>query len=321
MLELIHTNQPHAAMTFDAQTSAETQLDIFGTGAQVQTPAASVPAQAPAAPWEIAELSEVYHAELAFRTKITQDLAALNARIGALPGRISGIELTSSRYAIGHSRDTLGAWAERVESVAQRLLGTPNAPFLGSLRNYVASQNDVFLSFFRLDTEEVSPELAAAFDPVTLWAELSKQHDPNRQLQWANKAAAHKIRGEFGMRRGAARWKEVGGRVEVSIQVWSEVAHGGGRRLGYNSRVHELGDALQQAMAHSDLVCSFGQRFASMCVDLGRYSGNNIVSRQRVDLGDGVDVVLGFSAFKLYLPKGIAGAVNLFLAEYPDDLG
>ena len=308
-------------MTFDSQTSADNQLDIFGTGTQLQPAAASTAPAAPSHPWEIVELSAVYRAELEFRTKITQDLAALNARIGALPGRISGIELTSSRYAIGHSRDSLGAWAERVESVAQRLLGTPSAPFLGSLRNYVASQNDVFVAFFRTDTDEVTPALAAAFDPLTLWDELSKQHDPNRQLQWANKAAAHKIRGEFGMRRGAAPWKEVGGRVEVSIQVWTEVAHGAGRRLGYASRVHELGDALQQAMAHSDLVCSFGERFASMCVDLGRYSGNDIVSRQRVDLGDGVDVVLGFNAFKLYLPKGIAGAVNLFLAEYPDELG
>jgi len=310
-----------------------TTLDLFDLSSQSNGSTASAVADAAAAganvnsdiPGPIIALEAAYRAELALRLEVEQKVDRINAEMnGGGFSKFGQIDI-AGRQGIAMSSCNFTAYGRRVEEYARHALSVEGAPFTGSLDDVLTDGGDLYRrnyrGSYRCDeekNEQGQRELIEFFSPITLWREIYKAFDPDAQRRAANKKCAHKIRSEFGMLHGRApEMKVVKGRVEVVIRVWTRINFNSTRQLSYDSRLHELGDAMQQALLESGVDATFGHKFSNLCRQLHEHSNRVIVSRERVHLGDGVDVVLGYEAFKLYLPQEIANTVNMFLSEYP----
>lgn len=270
-------------------------------------------------PPAILALEAIYREEMALRLSAVARFTELETRLSeGGHGWGSHIDV-GGRTGIGVSSDVLARFHERVTVYAQKTLSIEGAPFTKTLTDYTANLHHTtgrWLYREGQDSEGLA-RLLDAYSPIRAWEAICKLHDPEAQRTAACRKAAHTIRGYFGMNRGDdAAMRTVKGRVEVSISAYTTPTREG-RKLPYGTRLPELGAALHQSMVDSGSGTQFGERFIGLCKEITEYNGRPFESRERVDLGDGVDVVLGFNAFKLYLPMGIAGLINMFLAEFP----
>lgn len=310
-----------------------TTLDLFHLTSQSNGGTASAVADAAAVganvnsdiPGPIIALEAAYRAELALRLEVEQKVDRINAVMnGGGYSKFGRIDI-AGRQGIAMSSCRFTEYGRRVEEYARHALSSDGAPFTASLDDVLVDGGDLYRRKYRdgnrcddAGRAQEQSEVEEFFSPIVLWLELYKAFDPAAQRRAANKKCAHKIRSEFGMLHGRApEMKVVKGRVEVVIRVWTRINFNSTRQLSYDSRLHELGDAMQQALLESGVDATFGHKFSNLCRQLHEHSNRVIVSRERVHLGDGVDVVLGYEAFKLYLPQEIANTVNMFLSEYP----
>ncbi|MEC4339858.1 hypothetical protein VPH13_14120 [Stenotrophomonas pavanii] len=310
-----------------------TTLDLFDLTSQSNGSTASAVADAAAVganansdiPAPIIALEAAYRAEIALRMEVDQKVDRINAEMnGGGFTKFGQIDI-AGRHGIAMSSCNFTAYGRRVEEYARHALSIEGAPFTASLDDVLVDGGDLYRRKYRGGNRcddavraREQAEVVEFFSPIVLWREIHKAFDPEAQRRAANKECAHKIRSEFGMLHGRApEMKVVKGRVEVVIRVWTRINFNSTRQLSYDSRLHELGDAIQQALLESGVDATFGHKFSNLCRQLHEHSNRVIVSRERVHLGDGVDVVLGYEAFKLYLPQEIANTVNMFLSEYP----
>lgn len=276
-------------------------------------------------PGPILALEAAYRAELALRHEVNVKVDRINAEMNGGGYSKFGMIDIAGRQGIAMSSCSFTAYGRRVEEYARHALSCEGAPFIASLDGVLVDGGDLYRRNYRggnrcddATRAREQAEVVEFFSPIVLWREIYKAFDPDAQRRAANKKCADKIRSEFGMRRGRLPdMKVVKGRVEVVIRVWTRINFNSTRQLSYDSRLHELGDAIQQALLDSGVDATFGHKFSNLCRQLHEHSNRVIVSRERVHLGDGVDVVLGYEAFKLYLPQEIANTVNMFLSEYP----
>lgn len=312
-----------------------TNLDLFDAPSQNEGRFASTVSDDAAAasspnsdiPAPIIALEGAYRAELALRLDVDQKLERINAQMnGSGFSTFQKIDI-AGRDGIAMTSDKFTAYVGRVEEYARHALSVDGAPFTASLLDVrVSGQQLVSRAYYpnrRLDdavSEQRHQQVIEFFSPIALWREIYKSFDPAAQRRAANMKHAESIRSYFGMHRQSnPEMRSVKGRVEVVIRIWTTIKRDGARRLSYNSKLHELGSAMQQVMIDNGVDAGFGYAFDNLCQDLKEFGNRNIVSRERVNLGDGVDIVLGYEAFKLYLPQEFANAVNIFLAEYPQD--
>ncbi len=278
------------------------------------TSAGSIPAA-------ILTLESIYREEMALRVSTEERFAQLESRLRAGEHGWSAFIDVGGRTGIGINTDVLQRYLDRVTEYAKKAFSVEGAPFTGTLNEYTGElHHTVNRAFHRAGQgSEALAKLLDAYSPIRAWHAISKQHNPAAQRHAASRKAARTIRGHFGMLRGDdAAMRTVKGRVEVSISVYTTLSSRGQRVLPYGSQLPGLGEALQQAMVDSGSGAEFGRHFTGLCNEVTEYKSRPIISRERVDLGDGVDVVMGFNAFKLYLPLEIAGLINMFLAEYPE---
>lgn len=312
-----------------------TNLDLFDAPSQNEGCTASTVADDTAAatnpnsdvPCAIIALEGAYRAELALRLDVGQRLDRINTLMNGGGFSMFGKVDIAGRDGIAMSSDNFAEYVRRVEEYACHALSVEGAPFTASLRDARARGHELFSASYyrshRQDSEvrdQQHQEVIEFFSPISLWREIYKSFDPAAQRRAANMKHAESIRSYFGMHRQSnPEMRIVKGRIEVVIRIWAAIKRDGARRLAYNSKLHELGTAMQQVMIDNGVDSGFGYAFDNLCQDLKEFGNRNIVSRERVNLGDGVDVVLGYEAFKLYLPQEFANAMNMFLAEYPQD--
>lgn len=297
-------------MLFESVNHAQPAVDVAQLASDE---ACSIPAP-------ILLLDGVYRDEMALRLAVGAQVDQLESRLRMVEQPWSNIVPLGGREGVGINIDALEIYTDRVVAYARKVFSSEGAPFKGNLDDYKKGLHRAVQRTYMNNGEyaDRAHVLVSIYSPIAAWKEIAKQFDPDAQRKAENIKAARVIRGAFGMLRGDdTQMRVVKGRAEVSIQVWTEEGPKG-RRFGYQSSITDVGKSLQQFAADAGLAgARFGTRFAELCQELGYGGGRPIISRERVDLGDGADVVLGYSAFKLYLPLEIAGMINMFLAEYP----
>lgn len=295
-------------MLFESATSTDTPSRGSSCSAQPSFPAA------------IVALEKVYRSEIALRLELGARLRALKVEYEAIDAGMGYVPIKINQgdsIDLGHRE--LRAYIKRVEAFATRELSRNGAPFTGNLRDYSENASDAFDAHDERVGNGEATDLQSVLDlysPLNCWRAVAAQFNPDAQRQVANVQAAHRIRDEFGLYFNPGSMKLVGGRVELQTRVYLHQNYHKERTLNYGDNLQKLGQALDQACAHAGLQVSFGSCLSSWCCHL---TSTPVVSRKRIDLGDGVDLVLGYEHFKFYLPQPIAAAINTFLAEHPTD--
>lgn len=226
-------------------------------------------------------------------------------------------------------------YVRRVRSIAKEELSEPLAPFeadnIKILEAELRQVSEVHRQVYDRkpqDVVEAARAACAACSPVKVWQALKKHHDPAAQNRVAamihanalgRELAPHLYRSGYGYRPEAPKeMKIVKGRAEVCLWVHTEKRWSGrGRRFANDSTVRTFAKAmdfaLQQGNPGSAFTC--GRNLLALC-NAYQASQRELISRERINLQDGVDIVAGFEQFKLYLPLDIASSLNLFIAEY-----
>lgn len=273
-------------------------------------------------PAPILALEEVYRSEIALRQKVLQTQGLLTIQMnGAGYDDFGCIEL-SPKHDLDMDRDFYYRYQQRVERFAKHELSSPGAPFTASLEHMKDQCYDLHRLTYSGDENKVAQvrkQLAELFSPITLWREIYKGFDPAAQRRAQSFKAAAIIRSCFGIsqRNPAPQMKLVKGRVEVAMRAWVRMNYRGQRELSTGSDLHQLGDALQQAMTDALIDVSFPATLSRICTAMREHGSRPIQSRERIELGDNVAMVTTYETFKLYLPQQHASAINLFLAEFP----
>lgn len=271
-------------------------------------------------PYAITQLEKVFRAEIAFREEMGAKLQSLKADYAGIENDMGSHPIMINKLAsIELSHRELRVYIKRVEAFASRALSLEGAPFKGSLSDYSIEASEAFDAFEQsignCEPADIDP-LMDRYSPLACWRAIAAQFNPDAQKHAANRQAAHKIRDAFDMYFNPPEMKLVSGRVELQARVYLHKDHRNERTLTHDDGLHQLGQALEQSCAHAGLDIGFGRNLASWASHLYR---NPVVSRRRIDLGDGVYLVLGYEHFKFYFPQSIAAAINVFLAEYPTD--
>lgn len=208
--------------------------------------------------------------------------------------------------------------------VATALLSRPGAPARLDLTDYrreVLGLDRGTSRRHRFEGREEREARLRAFQPSQVWAYLQAQYGPERVQHEALQRAALALMEGLQLYRND-RIKQVGGRTEICLQMWSEPSYSGDgtRKYGYNSAraFAPLPEAFQVVMAHANLA----EDVAAGAIELaGRLQRSNTTqtafrSRERTDYAGGISLVTFNDAIKLYLPAALAQAINLFVSEH-----
>lgn len=270
----------------------------------------------PAVPYpdEILGLEQVFRAEVALRRELDERLVALSAEYDAIEKHMGYYPLRITKDGRAHlGYAELRDYIARVEAFARHSLSVDGAPFTGDLSEYREAVRE---AADRNDERQASSELIEMLSPLASWRAIAQQFNPESQRNAENLKCAHEIRQELGLYGQANSMKLVAGRVEMQIRIYPDVDYYKKRTLGYNCSLIPFSHSLAHACEHAGQPTRFARSFRRWCQDL---SSTPIESRRRIDLGDGVVLVLGYEYFKLYFPQEMAAAINEFLAEFPTD--
>lgn len=277
--------------------------------AETASPATSKILPTPA----VLELDAIFMAELDLIHQTACAYADLGRRLYALPG------LQYERFTVDAeiSRELIRRYIDRTKELAIRHLSCETAPFDPSTDDLFEDEWEAWAEQYRRSQAHVCVrDLAKAFRPLNAWALIVAQHDHDALERAAARADARKIAGYFGILRDYGRqnqeMKIVRGRVEVAIRVYVEKNYRGEAQMRSDS-LGDLGQAIAATLARADRSPAIGYNLTA----LGRQLRNEaVVSRKRVDLGEGADIVQGFENFKLHLPMEVATALNVAIAEH-----
>ncbi len=264
---------------------------------------------------EVIELDAIFCAELALIEQTAKAYSSLGRRLHALPC------MEYERFTVDAEldRELLTRYIARTKALAVHHLSCSTAPFDPSTHDLFEDEWEVWRSCYcQRDTKVTLREAAMSFRPLKAWERIVAQFDPVALERAGARLDARTIAGSFGILRDYGRqnaqMKIVRGRVEIPIRVYVEKNYRGVAHMRGDS-LHELGKAIAATLARAELSPAIGHGLIS----LGRQLCHApVVSRQRVDLGDGADIVQGYEHFKLYLPTGVAEALNIAIAEHRD---
>ena len=224
----------------------------------------------------------------------------------------------------------------RVRYIACQEFSTPLAPFLAHeihvLTDEIKAVSEAWRKSYDGDGRDAVKEIRMAMErcsPARLWASLAEHFNPDEQNRAAAQTHAAVLGRQllpqryawYGHQRAAGADQDikiVKGRVEICIDVHTEQRWSGrGREMRNCGLLREFAKAMDFALAqtHGASRPQCGAELGILA-DAYQMDRKELVSRERIDLGDGCEVVAGFQKFKLYLPQEVAGTLNMFLAEY-----
>lgn len=305
---------------FDSTSEAQFDLTLPAPGADDAPGRQDVPAVS--VPPEITALESVYRAQIQLCGEINTRAAALRRQLSS----ITGMEYERVEIEACIDRGFFQKQIERVTTVAHARLSTPTAAYEPGDRSWLNAAWEAHQNWYRREGDDNLPPEAVlgAFSPLALWLKCVEHHDPQAIENRAARLDARTIAFAFGMighraEKRDQQMKVVKGRVEIAIDVYTSRDFGGDRRLNSDA-LSRLGAAMEAAQ----LRCGGGHQVIGRCLkglgDRLHYGREYVISRKRVDLGGGADIVHGHNAFKLYLPTPVAQELNMYVAEYRDGL-
>lgn len=286
-------------------------------------------------PQTVIELDRIFFEHFDLVAQVESNLIGLASKIRRATGN-TYIRLKAEVELMDFIRKEAFSYRDWVKTIASRELSEPLAPFNADEIKVLEREFDQLLDVYRRSSDGDPVRLVVqarqaceACAPLKVWAELKRHHDPGAQNRAAAREQASALGREllpdvyypYGWRRQQAastEMKIVKGRVEVCLRVSSEADWAGkGRHLRDDSTLRTFGQAMNFALhqVEPDRTFVCGQRLLGLCQSY-EMRRRELVSRERINLGDGVDIVVGFNNFKLYLPQEIAAALNVFVAEH-----
>lgn len=285
-------------------------------------------------PSRIGELDALFFDHLETVISVSGQLEEIGRRM---------VEVTSDRYADIKSSVSLddflahdvAKYQKQVRHIAAEELSTPLAPFKANSIEVLEKEFEKVNHIYRYSHEterrqllKRAREACALVSPLRVWEALKAHHDPEAQNRVAAEEHARVLgyqlapqiyaRNSWNRSLSPAEMKIVKGRVEIPISVYTDTGWGSKeRRWGDNRGLRDFGKAMNFALdqLEPEACHPCGTRLVALC-DAYMMNQRPVVSRERIDLGGGADVIAGFKEFKLYLPQDIAGKLNLFLAQY-----
>ncbi|OGU23760.1 MAG: hypothetical protein A2580_17915 [Hydrogenophilales bacterium RIFOXYD1_FULL_62_11] len=308
-------------MTLDLFPSAD--LDTNQTG---ETSSATPARPAVNMPPEVLELDALYFAEFTLHQETSRKVRELKGRLQCLPGmKYESLDLLNGVSDSADIRKLVDGYATRIGQVAEARLSLPHAPFNHEQFRVMSDTRERIQDYHqdtcdletREENEKALLDFITSMRPLTVWDEYVKHFNPENQLLLQARRHAAVVNNYFSTYRGDPQpMKIVRGCVELIVNVYCQKRFHGGREYD-GSWMRALGPALDTAMEMTrdggEVLC-FGDQLESLGNQFQR--GRAVNSRERIDLGDGASVVVGFEAFKLYLPQAIAARANLFVAEH-----
>lgn len=286
-------------------------------------------------PAVVIELEEIFHEHFEAVVASAGVLGSISGRLSAVTGRqVESIKSEVRVFDFLHH--DVGDYVRRVKAVAAVALSAPLSPFeaneLEVLVEEIDKVEEAARHSYDLDAHAMARRarpLLARCSPLKVWRALKAHHDPAAQ----NRVAATQQANTLGRtlaphlfspayyRRGSqdpVEMKIVKGKVEVVLDVYTEKSWSSSKRtLSSSANVNDFAGGMDFALRqiHPDRAFVCGTRLMALCGDY-RVNRRCVISRERIELGDGVHLVTGYQHFKLYLPQEVAAALNLFVAEY-----
>lgn len=286
-------------------------------------------------PQQITDLEQVYFEHFDILVEAEKRLGWVTERLASISEHAyeriaSEVQLSDFLFK------DVGSYKDRVCFIADNLLSSPLAPFRSSQFDILAPEFRAVDNLYRYnhdtDREEFTRRARTACEacsPLKVWAALQSHHNPRAQNLQAAREHANVLGGQllphlysrYGRYHQSesrpVEMKVVKGKVEICIHIYSEKDFNGRRRFNSGSMLRDFGKAVDFALRQTwpDKMLECGQRLFDLCGDY-ECDRRILVSRERINLGSGVEIVTGFQQFKLYLPQEIAAALNMFIAEY-----
>ena len=279
------------------------------------TPAALVPPS-------ILRLEQAFDAELA-QIQAHRALAAESSARWAGTGVSGRVEVDDRA-----ERSLVYAVFQATVREAEVLLSTPGAPLRCEvddwLREHFTDKEDSDRRrAFRRDESYDANALWRSFRPTQLWAHIVSAYSPDRIVEDARRRAAVALVKAFGLAFNDAV-RQVAGRVEIEIRMWSEPCYSRKGRRRYTTSSADRQSGLAEAIAVFIVAAGVDDsrygltQLGAAFVQLGTYDFD-FASRDRIDCGSGTALVCFNEAVKIHLPLAVAEALNLFVSEYAAD--
>lgn len=272
-------------------------------------------------PNTIAALDALLLEQLELGAELERKVAAFDARLESVTGakyERSGIKVHTPSH-----RSLLSDYFDRVERIAVELLSGPLAPYEVPCNLRPAAPD--YCDFYEADDERMQAVRTPCM-PSAYYRKLADRQDLTAQRAAAARHTAAVLGRLVGLLypgheiRRNPRFKppvEVRGCVELAFPGIYIRDYGTPRPIvGRNA--FDAADALQYALNHvgaepHDLA-------ASMHSALHAHERSDFVSRTRLHFAGGAYMVAFRSGYRLYLPRPIAEAVNLFVSEQLADV-
>jgi len=272
-------------------------------------------------PATIAALDALLLEQLELAAELEAKVAAFEARLESVTGtkyERSGIKVNTPSY-----RSLIGGYFERVEQIAVDLLSGPLAPY--QVRSSLRPEAPDYADLYDADHERRLAALAPCM-PSAYYRKLADRQDLTAQRAAAARHAAAVLGRLVGLLypghaiQRNPRFKppsEVRGCAELAFP-WIYIRDYGTPRPSVGQEAYNVADALQYALNH--VGAEPQELAASMYRALHEHERADFVSRTRVHFAGGAYMVAFRSGYRLYLPRPIAEAVNLFVSEQLADV-
>lgn len=285
-------------------------------------------------PAAVSELEAIFHEHFEATVALSDVLGSITDRINAVAG-CQHVSIKSEVRVDDFLHYDVDRYVRWVKRIAAETLSAPLAPFKADeievLSEEMGDLKEIARHCYGGDDHTLARRarpLLAKCSPLSVWRALKVHHNPTVQ----NRAAAEKQANALGQvlaphlfslydwrrSKGAVEMKIVKGKVEVILNVQTEKNWSGTERELISSvDLRNFACAMDFALRqiHQGRTFRCGTGLMELADDYGSHR-RNVVSRERIDLGDGVHIVIGHQRFKLYLPQDIAASINLFVAEY-----
>lgn len=268
----------------------------------------------------IKALEICYGQTVALYGQVEREVAGINAAIAKVMNEkgqyVRRIKLSVDSKWEMHKE--AGEMAGNVADLTRRTLSTEQAPceITGDDLLYMHKQAK------GIDHRGSEPEgYFEGIKPTELWELARKAHDPAQAYQVAAQKAAEEIVSCFALARDPGRIREVSGKTQLEMHWYLQKPFhsGAGMKLHYSSRAGSLAHALNAFAVHS--APEARAAFEAMVGIMYEFSQHRpIESRERFQLGAGVEMVTYNSALKLRLPKDLAGKLNVYVSEHAEEV-
>lgn len=331
LYEITHLDRPlHADTVISLRSAAGSEAEVFlheihppadregrthGASA-AKNPALrehGTPAPAPWLPATITALDAYYHDTLAAYAQTRALLAQVAAKHGETPAL--DLDVLETESAEGRGVIT------RLVALAREHLQRPGCAVEISPEPYL----DAVTARLPRNLHALAPhERAAArqgvwarLRPSAVWQQILAEYPPERvQAEAAQRAAHALVKGLRLARQPPMR--EVKGKVEIVMPVYPE-SYCNEPRISYGCREELLTlQAALESFAHhalDDAQARAIEQARPVVQDLTRH-GRVLVSRERLHLGAGIEVVTYKEQFKFYFPQDIAAALNAYVSQH-----